>query len=424
MHSSARLALVALAACASHVALAQTTDCAACVVLLAVLQQMSPNASTSPDPVTTCKDIFLCTGACSPFNTTPWPVASPVFPTDGGVLDERRRLGAAADAGAAAMEAESTAMVAAALADPAALMASFSAFRAALPAPRTLTAIFTLAARYVASAWFARTGARRSIGAGVAPPCSDGLDIACDISRVFDDHLPLVDQDGDSFADDPFAPAPGIPYDFLGRHLRGSDWRGRDCNGTLADVYPGRAASAYGPNVDHDCNGIAGVDPTSHTPYEELWCSGENAPIGVAILGDSAAAHFHIPPQVLNARSFNLSGVIELAANEADWPQCSWSTGWRDPALCPAIKPLPAAYDTGSIYQRLRARNRCAHRDYQNLGVNGARTDSMAPPKGIVNDLARSQAGDKPLLTFYALIGNGAVVVVVVWWRGKGGGWG
>jgi hypothetical protein len=41
--------------------------------------------------------------------------------------------------------------------------------------------------------------------------------------------------------------------------------------------------------------------------------AGANAPIGVAILGDSAAAHFHIPPELVNARSFNASGLIELA---------------------------------------------------------------------------------------------------------------
>ena len=33
-----------------------------------------------------------------------------------------------------------------------------------------------------------------------------------------------------------------------------------------------------------------------------------------------------------------------------------------------------------SIYQRLRERNLCNHRDFQNIGVNGARTTSMQPP--------------------------------------------
>jgi len=42
---------------------------------------------------------------------------------------------------------------------------------------------------------------------------------------------------------------------------------------------------------------IAGGNDTVPS-YEALFCSGANAPMGVAILGDSAAAHFHLPPQV------------------------------------------------------------------------------------------------------------------------------
>jgi acyloxyacyl hydrolase len=94
-----------------------------------------------------------------------------------------------------------------------------------------------------------------------------------------------------------------------------------------------------------------------------------------------------------------------MAANEADWPACAWSTAVRDPSVCPRSAPLfgtPAA----SIYQRMRARNLCAHRDYQNVGVNGARTSSMAPPNGIVGSLARNQTTDAPLLAIFALIGN------------------
>jgi len=338
--------------------------------------------------------LFLCNGTCSPFGTTPWPLASPAFPTDGGAADGRR-LAAAAPGAPGAPFAPGAAALRAALGDPASALAAFAAFRARAPAARagaTLTDVFAQVARFIAAA--------------AAPPCCDGLDLACDISRVFDDHLPLVDFDDDAFADAPFKPVGGVPDDFLGRHLRGSSWRGLDCNGTDGSVYPGRAASAHAPAVDANCNGIAGVDAATGTPYEELFCSGENAPLGVAILGDSAAAHFHIPPQYLNARTFNLSGVVELAANEADWPQCSWATGWRNASDCPASKPLPGGLAPASIYQRMRARNRCAHRDFQNVGVNGARTGSMAPPKGIVNDLARDQAADAPLLVIYALIGN------------------
>lgn len=52
-------------------------------------------------------------------------------------------------------------------------------------------------------------------------------------------------------------------------------------------------------------------------------------------------------------------------------------------------------------------RNKCIHRDYQNLGVNGARTGSMAPAdNGIVTSFSRDQQNDAPMLVIYALIGN------------------
>lgn len=105
----------------------------------------------------------------------------------------------------------------------------------------------------------------------------------------------------------------------------------------------------------------------------------------------------------LNAANFNLSGVLEAASNELDWPACSWGTGFRNTTDCPTSYGVPM----GSLYQRLRAANLCNHRDFQNLGVNGARTGSMAPlPTGIVNSLARDQRADAPLLAFHSLIGN------------------
>jgi len=246
------------------------------------------------------------------------------------------------------------------------------------------------------------------------PACDGGLNISCEISRVFDTHLPLVDGDNDTFA----GPAAASESPFLSMHFRGADWRGRDCDDARGDVYPGRRdLGALPAALDSNCNGISGTDPASQRPYEELFCSGANAPMGVAILGDSAAAHFHLPPQYLNALSFNLSGVLEFSGNEADWPQCSWATGFRDPAACPRTGLIPPNGNssdpfppTASIYARFAAMNRCNHRDVQNVGVNGARTDSMAPASdggfGIVNALARSAALDAPLLVIFALIGN------------------
>ena len=77
----------------------------------------------------------------------------------------------------------------------------------------------------------------------------------------------------------------------------------------------------------------------------------------------------------MNARTFDLNGIIELALNEADWPQCSWATAFRESKDCPTMYSVPQYNVTmSSIYQRFRERNLCNHRDYQNIGVNGART--------------------------------------------------
>lgn len=41
----------------------------------------------------------------------------------------------------------------------------------------------------------------------------------------------------------------------------------------------------------------------------------------------------------------------------------------------------------------------------QNVGVNGARVTSMAPP-GIIKSFARDQKNDRPMIVFVSLIGN------------------
>jgi hypothetical protein len=42
-----------------------------------------------------------------------------------------------------------------------------------------------------------------------------------------------------------------------------------------------------------------------------------------------------------------------------DWPQCSWATAWQNTSACP-----PSSLPVSSIYQRLRERNLCNHRDF------------------------------------------------------------
>jgi hypothetical protein len=90
--------------------------------------------------------------------------------------------------------------------------------------------------------------------------------------------------------------------------LRGSDWRGKDCNDIDANIYPGRALNLQGPNIDHNCNGISGVD-ASQRSYEDAFCGGPNAPRGTIVIGDSASAHFGIPPQYLMPDNQNGSMV-------------------------------------------------------------------------------------------------------------------
>jgi len=129
--------------------------------------------------------------------------------------------------------------------------------------------------------------------------------------------------------------------------------------------------------------------------------------MGVVILGDSASAHFSIPPALFNATQVfndsNWDDILHTLLNEADWPQCSWSTAYETAGNC------PVNYVEGgiqSIYTRMRDRNRCNHRDYQNMGVNGGRTGNMAPPTGDIVAMQRNQTTDAPALVFYAPIGN------------------
>jgi len=98
--------------------------------------------------------------------------------------------------------------------------------------------------------------------------------------------------------------------------------------------------------------------------------------------------------------STTYSDLLLVLGDEADWPFCSWSTGYVDPSQCPFFM-LPV----DSMYTKMRRRNLCNHRDFQNIGVNGGRSGNMKPPNGIIMDIARS-ADDQPATVFYSLIGN------------------
>jgi acyloxyacyl hydrolase len=202
------------------------------------------------------------------------------------------------------------------------------------------------------------------------------------------DHLPLVDLDNDYYSTE--------------KTLRGIHWRGMDCDDLDGRVYPGRSKDDIGPLGDHNCNGIYGVD-SSLQSYEDKFCKGSGMR-GIIALGDSATAHFHIPPDWLNALALNndtFADVVPVAEDELDYPMCASSTGFENSTKCPK-SDLPM----DSIYLRLRARNQCNHRDYQNIGVNGGSSNNMKPPTGIIMSMKQRNMTDQPATVMYALIGN------------------
>ncbi|XP_023569310.1 acyloxyacyl hydrolase isoform X2 [Octodon degus] len=178
--------------------------------------------------------------------------------------------------------------------------------------------------------------------------------------------------------------------------LRGYHWRGRDCNDSDKTVYPGRRPDNWDVHHDSNCNGIWGVDPKDGIPYEKKFCEGSQ-PRGLILLGDSAGAHFHIPPEWLTASQMSLNSFFNLPTaltDELNWPQLSGATGFLDSTT---------GMGERSIYLRLRKWNRCNHRDYQNISRNGASSRNL---KKFIESMSRNQLLDHPALVIYAMIGN------------------
>jgi acyloxyacyl hydrolase len=348
------------------------TTCIACGLILTLLSQ-PPNGTlpTGPSPDITCVSLGLCDGTCPLYNnvTGNWPVASPIGISNGGVDDQRRML----------RTREMLPSVLPSLDDAIAFLRAFSVSEAStkLDFYNLWMLIMTFLAR----------------GHGAAKHIETAITESRKLTSAPDSHKPIFDNDNDGYGADSYG-------------FRGASWRGKDCNDSAANIYPTRLVNAYGPNVDHNCNGIVGGNATI-PDFEAAFCSGENQPMGVVILGDSAAAHFAIPPQLVNAREVNagslsnLSLILDLLGNEADWPQCSWATGFRATEECPFARNQTMR----SIYKKMRDSNLCNHRGFLNLGVNGARTTSMAPP-GVINSFTPNPAADTPQLVIYALIGN------------------
>ena len=205
-------------------------------------------------------------------------------------------------------------------------------------------------------------------------------------------HLPFSDVDGDFYSTKP--------------EMRGSDWRGQDCDDKNADVHPGRAIAPDSVAADSDwnCNQISGKNETG--TYEDMFCTGANAPRPLLALGDSATAHFHLPPQWFTAKGWNLDGLRQVLEDEMDATKCSWSTGHAlNTQSCPFQEPVPgvAEGEVVSLYTQLRARNRCNHNAYTNIGVNGAR---MTSASGLVDAVKIDKDKDHPVTLWLSLIGN------------------
>ncbi|CAH0559422.1 unnamed protein product [Brassicogethes aeneus] len=180
---------------------------------------------------------------------------------------------------------------------------------------------------------------------------------------------------------------------------RGFDWKGRDCNDNNPDIYPGRLPYKMDVGEDSNCNGIYGMDTKTNTPWEEVLCKGSK-PSGLIYIGDSIGAHFHMPQIWINPIEFtwpslNASDVI---LDELDWPQFGFATGYKNISDNILIK---GAVD--SLYLRLKKRNRCNHRDYQNLSQNGASSFEGIEHAKSVN---RNQTVDSPAIVIYAMQGN------------------
>ena len=72
-----------------------------------------------------------------------------------------------------------------------------------------------------------------------------------------------------------------------------------------------------------------GMDPNTSKPWEDELCNDAQR-LGIAVLGDSISAHFHLPEEWLDAQQFSRAAFEHLGfilENEVDWPEMSASTG-------------------------------------------------------------------------------------------------
>ena len=213
-------------------------------------------------------------------------------------------------------------------------------------------------------------------------------EICKNVEYVFGKAKPILDWDGDRFSS----------YETL----RGFAWRGKDCSDLISSHYPGRKPIDGDVLFDSNCNGINGFNLLKLRTWEDILC-GDSSPQGTIALGDSVTAHFRIPPEWLTATAITehiFKDMWFVLTNEFDWPMMSSFTGYYKQSDWPDIISGPI----DSVYKHIVERNLCNHRDYQNIGKNGA--DSFVMNDVLVNAMARNNETDRPALVFYSLVGN------------------
>lgn len=180
-----------------------------------------------------------------------------------------------------------------------------------------------------------------------------GIKEICDyLDKIFSSHWPAVDLDEDRFS--------------VMKTLRGTSWRGKDCDDGSKRIHPGARPLMSDKVKDSNCNGIFGTDASGNA-YEDTFCK-NSSQRGSVVLGDSVSAHFHLPREWFNTTEMSFTKfepLLYILENEIDWPELSTMTGFMQNPY-PAVNHGP----TDSVYMRFRDRNRCNHRDYQNIAVN------------------------------------------------------
>lgn len=200
----------------------------------------------------------------------------------------------------------------------------------------------------------------------------------------FEDMRPALDVDGDGFS--------------VVQTGRGSFWRGRDCWDISSNIYPGRESADGDKYIDYDCNGIYGVDDNGIS-YQDQLCKTPSR--GVILVGDSTCARFRLPEAWMDPKLFSkdaLSNITDPLLDELDWPQLGFGVGFMNSSYPVLVKGV-----TDSVYLRLKERNRCNHRDYQNLCRNG---DSSFDTARTAKLISRNATTDKPALVIFGVVGN------------------